>query len=157
VKAVAIGFAAGLLFGAGLIVARMTDPRIVLAFLDVAGAWNPSLLFVMAGAAGTFGAFYAITIRRRTPLVGPTVQARSLRLPSERPLDARLFLGTAIFGLGWGLVGLCPGPALTSIASGSEATLVFVVAMIAGIGLAGRTASVQADGRRTVSHSDSAT
>jgi len=151
VKAIAIGFAAGALFGAGLVVARMTDPRVVLAFLDVAGAWNPSLLFVMGGAAGTFGLFYAVTMRRRAPLVGP-----SLRLPSERPLDARLFLGTAIFGVGWGLAGLCPGPALTSMVTGSTATLAFVAAMIAGVALAGRSSAVQADTRRTVSQSDSA-
>jgi uncharacterized membrane protein YedE/YeeE len=151
VRAVAIGFAAGLLFGGGLVVARMTDPRVVLAFLDLTGPWNPSLLFVMGGAAGTFGAFYAITTRRQASLAGP-----SLRIPSERPLDARLFIGTAIFGLGWGLVGLCPGPALTSMASGSAATVVFVMAMIAGIALAGRTSSVQTDGRRTVSQSESA-
>jgi uncharacterized membrane protein YedE/YeeE len=152
VKAIAIGFAAGLLFGAGLVVARMTDPRVVLAFLDLTGAWNPSLILVMGGAAATFGAFYAITMRRRAPLVGP-----SLRLPAERPLDTRLFLGTAIFGLGWGLVGLCPGPALTSMASGGTATLAFVAAMIAGVALAGRTSAVQADTRRTVSQSDSTT
>ena len=151
-KAIAIGFAAGALFGAGLVVARMTDPRVVLAFLDVAGAWNPSLLFVMGGAAATFGLFYAVTMRRRAPLAGP-----SLRLPTERPLDARLFVGTAIFGVGWGLAGLCPGPALTSMVTGSTATLAFAAAMIAGVALAGRTSAVQADTRRTVSQSDSAT
>lgn len=149
-KAVAIGFAAGLLFGAGLVVARMTDPRVVLAFLDVTGAWNPSLLFVMGGAAATFGLFYRVTTRRQAPLAGP-----SLRVPSERPLDLRLFAGTALFGVGWGLVGLCPGPALTSLASGSASTLAFVAAMIAGIALAGRTGAIQTD-RRTVSQSDSA-
>ena len=151
-KAVAIGFGAGLLFGAGLVVARMTDPRVVLAFLDVTGAWNPSLLFVMGGAVGTFGLFYWITTRRQAPLAAP-----SLRLPSERPLDARLFAGTTIFGIGWGLAGLCPGPAIVSLASGSAATLAFAVAMVAGIAVAGRTAVIQADRRRTVSQSDSAT
>jgi uncharacterized protein len=152
VKAVAVGFLAGLLFGTGLVVSHMTDPRVVLAFLDVAGAWNPALLFVMAGAASTFGLFYWITTRRQAPLLGP-----SLRLPEERPLDPRLFVGTAVFGVGWGLVGLCPGPALTSLASGSAATLVFAAAMLAGIAVAGRVTSVQADGRRAVSQSDRAT
>ena len=150
-RAVLVGFLAGALFGAGLLIARMTDPRVVLAFLDVTGAWNPSLLFVMAGAATTFGLLYAIAIRRTVPLVGP-----SLRLPSERPLDARLFVGTALFGAGWGLGGFCPGPAVTSLGAAHGSTLAFVAAMLAGIWLAGRMAGVQADGRRTVSQSESA-
>jgi uncharacterized membrane protein YedE/YeeE len=91
-------------------------------------------------------------MRRRAPLAGP-----SLRLPAERPLDTPRLLGTAILGLGWGRVGLCPGPALTSMASGGTATLAFVAAMIAGVALAGRTSAVQADTRRTVSQSDSTT
>jgi uncharacterized membrane protein YedE/YeeE len=125
---IAIGFAAGLLFGTGLALARMTDPRVVLAFLDVTGAWNPSLLVVMAGAASTFGLLYELTIRRRAPLV-----AASLRVPEERPLDRRLFLGTTLFGIGWGLVGLCPGPAITALFGGNDSGRVFVVAMLVGI------------------------
>jgi len=131
VKSVAIGFAAGLLFGAGLAIARMTDPRVVLAFLDVTGDWNPSLLLVMAGAASTFGAIYWFTRRRGSPFASP-----ALRIPDERPLDARLFVGTTLFGLGWGLVGLCPGPALTALFGGNGSGRVFVVAMLAGIALA---------------------
>jgi uncharacterized protein len=135
VKAIAIGFLAGVLFGAGLVLARMTDPRVVLAFLDVTGrGWDPSLLFVMAGAATTFGVLYGVARRRGAPLVGP-----SLRLPSERPLDRRLFVGTALFGIGWGLVGLCPGPSLVAAASGDRATLAFVAAMLVGIALGERT------------------
>ena len=130
-KAIAIGFAAGLLFGAGLAIARMTDPRVVLAFLDVTGAWNPSLLVVMAGAASTFGLLYRLAIRREAPLV-----AASLRVPEERPLDRRLFIGTTLFGIGWGLVGLCPGPAVTALFGGNGSGRVFVVAMLAGIALA---------------------
>ena len=128
---IAIGFAAGLLFGAGLAIARMTDPRVVLAFLDVTGAWNPSLLVVMAGAASTFGLLYRLAIRREAPLV-----AASLRVPEERPLDRRLFVGTTLFGIGWGLVGLCPGPAVTALFGGNGSGRVFVVAMLAGIALA---------------------
>jgi len=131
VKSVAIGFAAGLLFGAGLAIARMTDPRVVLAFLDVTGDWNPSLLLVMAGAVSTFGAIYWFTRRRGSPFASP-----ALRIPDERPLDARLFVGTTLFGLGWGLVGLCPGPALTALFGGNGSGRVFVVAMLAGIALA---------------------
>jgi len=133
VRAIAIGFAAGLLFGAGLAIARMTDPRVVLGFLDVTGAWNPSLLVVMAGAASTFGAIYWLTRRRGSPLV-----ASALRIPGERPLDARLFVGTTLFGIGWGLVGLCPGPAVTALFGGNGSGRVFVVAMLAGIALAPR-------------------
>ena len=130
---IAIGFAAGLLFGAGLAIARMTDPRVVLAFLDVTGAWNPSLLVVMAGAASTFGLLYWLAIRRKAPLV-----AASLRVPAERPLDRRLFVGTTLFGIGWGLVGLCPGPAVTSLFGGNGSGRVFVVAMLVGIALVPR-------------------
>jgi uncharacterized protein len=129
---IAIGFAAGLLFGAGLTIARMTDPRVVLAFLDVTGAWNPSLLLVMVSAAATFGAIYGLTRRRGSPLAAP-----SLRIPDERPLDARLFVGTTLFGIGWGLVGLCPGPAVTALFGSNRSGVVLVAAMLAGIALAG--------------------
>jgi uncharacterized membrane protein YedE/YeeE len=147
VKAIVIGFAAGLLFGAGLAIARMTDPRVVLAFLDVTGDWNPSLLGVMGGAASTFGLLYWLAIRRKTPLV-----AASLRVPEERPLDRRLFIGTTLFGIGWGLVGLCPGPAVTALSGGNGSGRVFVVAMLAGIAAASWSTQ-----RRIVSQSDSAT
>ena len=130
---IAIGFAAGLLFGAGLAIARMTDPRVVLAFLDVTGAWNPALLAVMAGAASTFGLLYRLAIRRDAPLV-----AANLRVPEERPLDRRLFIGTTLFGIGWGLVGLCPGPAVTALVGGNSSGRLFVVAMLAGIAMAPR-------------------
>jgi uncharacterized membrane protein YedE/YeeE len=102
----------------------------VLAFLDVTGAWNPSLLLVMAGAASTFGAIYWLTRRRGAPLAAP-----SLHLPVERPLDGRLFAGTTLFGIGWGLVGLCPGPAITSLFGGNASGRAFVLAMLAGIAL----------------------
>ena len=136
-KTVAIGFAAGFLFGAGLAIARMTDPRVVLGFLDVTGDWNPSLLFVMAGAASTFGAIYRFTRQRGSPFAAP-----ALRIPNERPLDGRLFLGTTLFGIGWGLVGLCPGPAITALFGGNGSGRVFVVAMLAGIALAPRVRPV---------------
>ena len=130
---VAIGFGAGLLFGTGLVVARMTDPAVVLGFLDVTGAWNPALLAVMAGAATTFGAIYARAIARQSPLA-----ATDLRIPVERPLDARLFVGTTLFGIGWGLVGLCPGPAITALFGSNASGGVFAVGMLAGIAAATR-------------------
>lgn len=147
---VVAGFAAGLLFGGGLVLSRMTDPRVVLAFLDVTGTWNPTLLGVMGGAVATFGAFYWITIARRRQ----AVLAADLSVPAERPLDGRLFAGTALFGIGWGLTGLCPGPAITSLAAGRATGLTFAAAMIAGMALA---AAVQRVERRAVSQSDRAT
>jgi uncharacterized membrane protein YedE/YeeE len=136
VVSVAIGFGAGLLFGTGLVVARMTDPAIVLGFLDVTGAWNPSLLAVMAGAATTFGAIYARTISRQSPLA-----ATDLRIPVERPLDRRLFVGTTLFGIGWGLVGLCPGPAVAALFGSNASGWAFVVAMLAGIAVGTRSSA----------------
>jgi uncharacterized membrane protein YedE/YeeE len=134
VTAPVTGFLAGLLFGAGLVIARMTDPRVVLAFLDVAGAWDPSLLGVMGGAAVTFGLFYRFTVWRRSPLLVP-----ELRLPRERPLDRQLFVGTTLFGSGWGLIGLCPGPAITALFGTGPSGWLFVAAMLAGIALAPRS------------------
>jgi uncharacterized protein len=125
------GLVAGLLFGAGLTLARMTDPAVVLGFLDVRGAWNPSLLFVMGGATSTFGLLYWLATRRARPILW-----NRLRVPRERPLDRPLFVGTATFGIGWGLAGLCPGPAVTSLASGRLSIVAFVVAMVCGIGVA---------------------
>jgi uncharacterized membrane protein YedE/YeeE len=127
-KAILIGLAAGLLFGAGLVIARATDPAVVLGFLDVAGAWNPALMGLMGGGAATFGLLYWIARRRGTPLAAPT-----LHVPPERAMDGRLFAGTALFGIGWGLAGLCPGPALTALSGGNGSGRVFVVAMLTAI------------------------
>jgi len=140
--AVLVGFAAGLLFGAGLVLARATDPAVVLGFLDVTGAWNPALIGLMAGGAATFGLFYRLARRRGSPMAAPR-----LWVPDERPVDARLFIGTALFGLGWGLVGLCPGPAVTALAGGNTNGRLFVLAMLAGIAVAPR-------GRRSTPTSD---
>ncbi len=134
--AVLVGLGAGLLFGAGLVIARATDPAVVLGFLDVAGAWNPALIGLMAGGAATFGLLYRLARRLGSPIAAPT-----LWVPHERPIDARLFVGTALFGLGWGLVGLCPGPAVTALFGGNGSGRVFVAAMLAGIAVAPRSAS----------------
>jgi uncharacterized membrane protein YedE/YeeE len=134
VIAVAIGLCAGVLFGAGLVIARATDPAVVLGFLDVTGAWNPALIGLMGGGAATFGLLYWLARRRGSPIAAPT-----LHLPAERPIDTRLFVGTALFGIGWGLVGLCPGPAITALFGGNGSGRVFVVAMLAGIAVATRS------------------
>ena len=124
-------FLAGLLFGAGLIVSGMVDPAKVQGFLDVAGHWDPSLAFVMAGAVTTAAIGYRLALRRPKPLL-----AESFGLPSNRRVEPRLVIGSAIFGIGWGLAGLCPGPAITSLGIGSPGVLVFVPAMLAGLAAA---------------------
>jgi uncharacterized membrane protein YedE/YeeE len=130
-----IPLASGGLFGIGLALSGMTDTRVVLGFLDIAGAWNPALLFVMVGAiAVTMPAFYFI-LKRSTPLV-----ATDFHVPTKTTLDARLLTGSAIFGIGWGLYGYCPGPALAALSGFNSEPLVFVIAMTAGMFVAKRGA-----------------
>lgn len=122
-----ISLALGLVFGEGLVISGMTDPAKVRAFLDVRGAWDPSLAFVMGSAVATCAALYAIARRRNPPPVA---------LTETRPIDARLISGAAIFGVGWGLVGACPGPAIVLLGSGAAWSFVFVFAMLVGSRLA---------------------
>jgi uncharacterized membrane protein YedE/YeeE len=125
-----IAFAAGLLFGIGLIISGMTDPSKVLGFLDLAGRWDPSLALVMAGAIGVGLPAFWYAARRDKALLGDT-----LRLPTARHIDRRLVLGGLAFGVGWGLAGYCPGPALASLAVGGARPLIFTIAMLAGMAL----------------------
>jgi uncharacterized protein len=119
---------AGLLFGFGLCLSGMSDPAVVLGFLDVAGAWNPALLFVMgAGVAVTFLGYRTLVPRAR-PLWAPRFS-----LPTASRIDTPLIAGAAIFGLGWGLAGYCPGPALVSLASRRMDVFLFVAAMTVGM------------------------
>jgi uncharacterized protein len=121
-------FAAGLVFGIGLMLSGMTDPGKVIGFLDVAGTWDPSLAFVMAGAIAIgFVAFRIAGSRGRSFVAG------AMHLPTRRDIDSRLVLGSVVFGVGWGLAGFCPGPALVSFGSGVEAAGVFTGAMLAGM------------------------
>lgn len=123
-------FLAGLLFGGGLLLSGMTTPANVLAFLDLAGAWNPALAVVMASAVLVAApAFWWVRRRQRTLLGTPAP------LANRRPLDRRLFLGSALFGIGWGLSGICPGPGLVIAAGGSAGGLVFVATMSLGMWL----------------------
>jgi uncharacterized membrane protein YedE/YeeE len=117
----------GLIFGAGLAVSGLVNPAKVLAFLDVAGRWDPSLALVMASALAVFGLGFPLVRRRAKPLLAETFQ-----VPTRRDIDWRLGLGAALFGVGWGLAGFCPGPALTGLAFGLTGVYVFVAAMIAG-------------------------
>jgi uncharacterized membrane protein YedE/YeeE len=123
-----VEFLVGLLFGFGLILSGMSDPGKVLGFLDVAGLWDPSLMFVMAGAiAVSMFAFAAARQRTRAVLGG------AMRLPDARDVDRRLVIGSLVFGIGWGLVGFCPGPALVALGAGYWQALVFTAAMVAGL------------------------
>jgi len=121
-------FAAGLVFGIGLILSGMTDPGKVIGFLDIAGNWDPSLAFVMAGAIAVGVFAFALARRRAQAFFGG-----AMRLPARRDIDLRLIAGAVVFGIGWGLAGFCPGPALVSLGSGQDKAVVFVIAMLAGM------------------------
>ena len=130
---VASSFAIGMLFGLGLSVSEMINPARVIGFLDVAGRWDSTLLFVMGGAVAVTMPLFALIERRAKPLL-----ARQFALPVKRQIDRPLIIGAVIFGVGWGLGGFCPGPAIAGLASGSSGVFLFVVAMIGGQWLARR-------------------
>lgn len=117
----------GLIFGAGLAVSGMVNPAKVLGFLDVTGQWDPSLLLVMAGGVGVFALGFLLVKRSGRPLM-----AAKFEIPTRRDIDPKLVIGAALFGIGWGLAGFCPGPALTGLAFGLTKVYVFVAAMVAG-------------------------
>ncbi len=127
---IALAFAAGLVFGLGLLLSGMADPRKVLGFLDIAGAWDPSLAFVMAGAIFVGAIAFALARGRARSLLGDPMPA-----PSSRTIDRHLLAGGLLFGAGWGLAGFCPGPALVALGVGEPKAVVFVLAMLAGMGL----------------------
>lgn len=125
--------AAGLIFGLGLIVSGMANPAKVLNFLDLFGTWDASLAFVMGGAIAVALAGFRLLARRSKPLF-----ADKFNWPTRSDLDARLIGGAATFGVGWGLVGFCPGPAITALTVGAASTFIFVPAMLAGMWIARR-------------------
>lgn len=127
-KAILSGLIAGVVFGCGLILSEMVNPMRVRGFLDVAGRWDPTLVFVMGGALGVAGLGYQLLFRLPRP-----VWASEFSLPTARHLDAKLIVGGALFGVGWGLSGLCPGPAIVSAATLNPDILIFVVAMALGM------------------------
>jgi uncharacterized protein len=120
----------GTLFGAGLALSDMINPARVLAFLDLTGDWDPSLAFVMGGAIIPMVIAYAISRRMRTPLFD-----KSFFIPENRVLESRLLIGAALFGIGWGLVGFCPGPAISGLVMGAWQPWLFVSAMLGGMWL----------------------
>lgn len=121
-------FLIGILFGVGLIVSGMTDPSKVIGFLDFAGAWDPSLAFVMGGAVLVGAIGFRFAERRAVSFFGGLLQ-----LPGSRDIDRRLVLGSLTFGIGWGLAGFCPGPAVVSFGAGYDKAVVFVIAMLGGM------------------------
>ncbi len=126
-----VNLALGLLFGAGLVISGMSDPAKVLNFLDPAGTWDPSLAFVMGGAVIVTFLGYRLVLRRAGPISGDT-----FHVPTRKDIDGRILAGPAIFGIGWGLGGFCPGPALTALGLAAPGTLAFVPAMIVGMWIA---------------------
>lgn len=119
----------GALFGLGLVVSSMIDPARVLGFLDVLGAWDPTLAFVMAGALAPMAVAWRIVARREDR----TVFGGKVHRPTKRSVDAGLIAGAVLFGIGWGLVGLCPGPAVAAITIAGPSVWIFVAAMLAGM------------------------
>jgi hypothetical protein len=133
-KLILAALLSGTLFGLGLAWSGMTNPARVLGFLDAAGAWDPTLVLVMIGALAVATPAFRLVLRRPGPLLGG-----SFHLPAAARIDARLLAGSALFGVGWGLAGLCPGPALAGLVTGSLKVLLFVAAMAVGQMLAART------------------
>ena len=121
-------FVVGLIFGVGLVLSGMTDPGKVIGFLDVSGHWDPSLALVMGGAIAVGVFAFAWAKKRRQPVLG-----EAFDWPASEQIDRRVVIGSLVFGIGWGLAGFCPGPALVSLAAGQEKALYFVGAMIFGM------------------------
>ena len=123
----------GVLFGVGLIISGMSNPQKILGFLDLAGMWDPSLIFVMAGAVIVgLGGFYVVSKRTEAFFGG------ALHIPQRRDISKPLIIGSLIFGAGWGIAGFCPGPAIVALGAGHLKALVFVLAMLAGMALCDR-------------------
>ena len=129
----------GLVFGVGISISGMANPAKVLNFFDVAGTWDPSLMFVMGGALVTTFVGYRLVLGRKNPMF-----AASFSLPTARQLDAKLLGGSAVFGVGWGIAGFCPGGALPALGTGRSEVLIFVAALIAGILIAKLIQSISA-------------
>jgi uncharacterized membrane protein YedE/YeeE len=125
-----VEFAVGLLFGIGLILSGMTDPAKVIGFLDFTGRWDPSLAFVMGGAIAVGLVAFAVARKRTTAVLGT-----AMRLPGREDVDLRLAIGSLVFGVGWGLAGFCPGPAVVAAGAGHWQAWVFVAAMLAGMAI----------------------
>jgi len=127
----------GLVFGAGILISGMANPAKVLNFFDIAGAWDPSLAFVMGGALIVTAIGYKVVLKRPSPLLGASFQ-----LPRRRDFDRSLLGGSAVFGVGWGIAGFCPGGALPALGTGRIEVLIFIIALVAGIVVAKRLQAI---------------
>ncbi|CAE6924618.1 hypothetical protein ACOMICROBIO_GDFFDHBD_02199 [Vibrio sp. B1REV9] len=127
-KQIAIVMFSGVLFGMGMVISGMADPEKVIGFLDITGAWDPSLAFVMGGALAVFIPAYLLLIKPRSK----SVFGDEIICPTSKVIDKRLVGGAALFGIGWGLLGVCPGPAVASILTGNVQVLIFIAAMLVG-------------------------
>jgi uncharacterized protein len=123
-----VSLASGLIFGFGLALSGMLDPARVRGFLDIFGAWDPSLAFVLAGAVAVSAIGYVISRKMKAPALDI-----EFRLPTKTAVDGPLMAGAAVFGIGWGMAGLCPGPAVASLSLGIPATIIFTIAMLVGV------------------------
>ena len=123
-----VAFLSGLIFGIGLILSRMADPAKVLNFLDITGNWDPSLAFVMIGAIAVGLVGFYLARKRPASLLDTPIQ-----LPTATRIDKRLVLGSSLFGTGWGLAGICPGPAIVTLSAGMAPALIFVISMLFGM------------------------
>ncbi len=121
-------FVSGFLFSIGLVISGMTRPNNIIGFLDFFGEWEPALLFVMAGALGVYAALYPLVMKRRSPFFN-----KKFDIPQTKKLDAKLIVGAAAFGIGWGLGGFCPGPALASLGTGAVDVIVFFASFLVGV------------------------
>jgi uncharacterized membrane protein YedE/YeeE len=119
----------GLLFGFGLGIAEMTSPQKVMGFLDLFGDWDPALMFVMVGAIAVYAAIYWTVVKK---MKRPLIEAQ-FHIPTRKDLDSKLIIGSVLFGVGWGLGGYCPGPALVSLATLGQPTIIFVASMLVGM------------------------
>lgn len=125
---ISVALVSGLLFGLGLTVSRMIDPAKVIGFLNIAGPWDPSLALVLVAAVAVAAIGFRLARNRHVPLCN-----RRFSAPTEQKLDARLVFGSVLFGIGWGLVGYCPGPALASLSLGHSGSILFVASMLVGM------------------------
>lgn len=129
VKRMIVSLISGLLFGSGMVISGMVDPNKVVGFLNVTGAWDPSLIFVLGGALLVFTPIYHLAIKHREKAFNGDV----LSLPTNKKIDSNLMLGAVMFGAGWGLVGFCPGPIFASLSSGNIVVSIFMLSMIVGM------------------------
>ncbi|CAH1548648.1 DUF6691 family protein [Vibrio rotiferianus] len=128
VKQISIVAFSGVLFGIGMVISGMADPAKVIGFLDITGAWDPSLAFVMGGALAIFVPAYLLLIKPRNE----SVFGDEIICPTSKAIDKKLVVGAALFGIGWGLLGVCPGPAVASLFTGNTQALLFIAAMLVG-------------------------